>query len=48
MNCYGVSMDEIKKIMLGHVAYNIELVIITPLKSTFKSLIETQEIEELF
>lgn len=41
-------MDEIRKIMLGHVAYNIELVIITPLKSTFKSLIETQEIEEIY
>ena len=40
-------MDKIKKIMLGHLADNIELVIITPLKSTFCRLKETLEIEQV-
>lgn len=41
-------VDNIKKIMLGHIPYNIELVVITPLKSTFYKLKEKLEIEEAY
>lgn len=41
-------MEEIKKITLGHLPYNIALVIITPLKSTFYRLKEELNIEETY
>lgn len=41
-------MEEIKKITLGHFPYNIALVIITPLKSTFYRLKEVLNIEEIY
>lgn len=41
-------MEEIKKIMLGHLADNIEVVVITPLKSTFHSLRCELNVEKLY
>ena len=41
-------MEKIKRIMLGHIPYNVSLVIITPLKSTFYKLKEVLNIEEIY
>lgn len=41
-------IDEIKRVMLGHVPCNIKCVLITPLKSTFYKLKDTLNIEESF
>lgn len=43
-----MNIDNIKKVMLGHLANNVELVIITPLKSTFRRLKEQLKIEEIY
>ena len=43
-----MKIDNIKKVMLGHIANDIEVVIITPLKSTFRKLKEQLEIEEIY
>lgn len=43
-----MKIDEIRKIMLGHSTYNFEIVIITPLKSTYKILKERLKIEEIY
>lgn len=43
-----MKIDNIKKIMLGHLAVDVELVIITPLKSTFRKLKEQLEIGEVY
>ena len=43
-----MNMDEIREIMLGHLVDNIELGIMTPLKSTFQKLKERLTIEETY
>lgn len=43
-----MKIDNIKKVMLGHRTDNVELVIITPLKSTFRKLKEQLEIEKIY
>ncbi len=43
-----MEIDNIKKIMLGHFADDIELVIITPLKSTYRRLKERLDIKEIY
>ena len=43
-----MKIDNIKEVMLGHIANNVEVVIITPLKSTYRSLKERFEIEEVY
>ena len=43
-----IKMNEIKMLMLGHLAYNITNVIITPLKSTFYRLKEKLKVEETY
>lgn len=41
-------MNNIKRIMLGHLAENITFVILTPLKSSFNKLIERLNIEDIY
>lgn len=41
-------IDDIKKIMLGHLVDDVEIVIITPLKSTYKILKERLDIKEIY
>lgn len=43
-----MKIDNIKEVMLGHIADNVEVVIITPLKSTYRSLKERFESEEVY
>ena len=43
-----MKIDNIKKVMLGHLADNIEIVIITPLKSTFRKLKDRFKIEKIY
>lgn len=43
-----MKIDNIKEVMLGHIANNVEVVIITPLKSTYRSLKERFEIKEVY
>lgn len=43
-----MKIDNIKKVMLGHQVDDVELVIITPLKSTFRKLKEQLKIEEIY
>ena len=43
-----MKIDNIKKIMLGHLADGVELVIITPLKSTYRRLKERLDIKEIY
>lgn len=42
-----MKIDNIKKVMLGHLANDVEVVIITPLKSTFRRLKERLGIEKI-
>lgn len=43
-----MQIDKIKEVMLGHLADNVEIVIITPLKSTFKNLKDRFEVEKIY
>lgn len=43
-----MKMENIKRIMLGHLANDIELVVITPLKSTYRKLKERLRAEEIY
>ena len=41
-------LNEIRKIMLGHIPIDISIVVITPLPSTFYKLSEKLDIEEKY
>ena len=43
-----MKIDDIKKIMLGHLADDVELIIITPLKSTYRRLKERLDVKEKY
>lgn len=43
-----MKIDNIKKIMLGHLANDVKLVIITPLKSTYRRLKERLDVKEIY
>ena len=43
-----MKIDNIKKIMLGHLEDDVELIIITPLKSTYRRLKERLNVKEKY